>query len=92
LERIKITTKGQITLPKSLREKLKLEKGDYLDAFIYSNSLVLKPVPRQSGKEIILEYCKRQSSRRVSLERASQILAKVPFSLTERVGKLREEE
>jgi len=92
MERIKITAKGQITLPKSLREKLKLKKGDYLDAFIRNNNIVLKPVPRQTGKEVILEYCKGQNNRRVSLERAHQILAKLPFSLTDRVGKLREEE
>ena len=92
MERIKITAKGQITLPKSLREKLKLKKGDYLDAVIHNNSLVLKPVPHQTGKEIILSYCKKQSSRKVSLEHTRQILARAPFSLSERASKLREEE
>ena len=92
MERIKITAKGQITLPKSLREKLKLKKGDYLDSFIHQNSLILKPVPQRTGKEILLEYCRRQGNRRISLEQARRILARVPFSLAERVRKLREQE
>ncbi len=29
-----ITTKGQVTLPKKVREKLKLEAGDKLDFFV----------------------------------------------------------
>lgn len=91
MERVKITAKGQITLPKSLREKLRLKKGDYLDAFIHQNSLILNPVPQHTGKEILLEYCRRRSSRRVSLEQARRILARVPFSPAERVSTLREE-
>ena len=29
--RVKITSKGQLTLPKELREKLGLKPGDYLE-------------------------------------------------------------
>ncbi len=89
--RIKITSKGQVTLPKLLREKLELREGGYLDASIQNNTLVLKPVPTQNGKEVIVNYCKKQAKNRSELESVRKILAKVPFSLSERVETLREE-
>lgn len=46
MKRVKVTSKGQITLPHSLRVQLNIKEGDYLDASIHNNSLLLKPVPR----------------------------------------------
>lgn len=92
MRRIKVTSKGQITIPRALREKLQIKEGDYLDVSIYKNCLLLKPVPIESNKEIILEHCKIYKSTKDSLEKTRQILSKVPFSLSERVCKLREED
>ena len=47
----KVTTKGQITLPKKLREKLKIKPGDYLSIFQVGEDIVLtKKAPSQSPR------------------------------------------
>lgn len=89
--KIKVTSKGQVTLPGALRKQLNINEGDYLDARIHNNSLLLKLVPRQNDTEIIREYCKKYNDKNVTLEQTRQILGKVPFSIAERAGRLREE-
>jgi len=91
MEKVKITSKGQITLPKRLRDKLRVGEGDYLEAFLRGNELIFRPLPSQTGKEALLDYCKEQSSARVKLSEVKQILTKLPFSLAERVRAEREE-
>ncbi len=91
MEKVKITSKGQITLPKRLRDKLKVKEGDYLEAFLRGNELVFKPLPAKTGKETLLNYCKEQSAGRVKPGEARKILGRLPFSLSERVRTEREE-
>ena len=44
-----------------------------------------------TGKEVLLNYCKKQSAGRVKPGEARQILERLPFSLSERVRTEREE-
>ena len=45
----KVTTKGQITLPKKLRDRLKINPGDYVSIFQVGEDIVLtKKAPSQS--------------------------------------------
>ncbi len=47
----KLTTKGQITLPKKLRGKLKIKPGDFLSIFQVGENIVLtKKAPSQSPR------------------------------------------
>lgn len=46
--KIKVTSKGQITLPSDARRKLNIREGDTLDATIRNGSLVL--IPRKSER------------------------------------------
>jgi AbrB family looped-hinge helix DNA binding protein len=87
--KIKITSKGQINLPKVLREKLNLRDGDYLDASFDNNKILLKPLPHRSSKDVTTDYCKNATGVTADLEKTRTILNKVPFSLSERVSKLR---
>ncbi len=41
---VKVLRAGPITLPAEARERLEPEEGDYLEAEVVENSLVLKPV------------------------------------------------
>ena len=41
-EVIKITSKGQVTLPKVIRDKLKLGQGSYLTVLLNGDEIVLK--------------------------------------------------
>ena len=89
---IKVTSKGQITLPKSIRERLKISAGDYLEAELLGGELVLRPSPRQNERELLLAYAKEHSKERISIEEIHQMFSELPFSITERVSHLRKEE
>lgn len=43
-EIIKVTSKGQMTLPKAIREKLKLSKGAHLAVYLNGEEIVLKRI------------------------------------------------
>jgi AbrB family looped-hinge helix DNA binding protein len=45
---VRLSQKGQITIDKSLRDKLGLEAGDRLDVSCKDNALVLKKIGRES--------------------------------------------
>ena len=86
---IKVTSKGQVTLPQEFREKLNITEGTYLVASINQNGILLKPAVNDST--LIREHCKQYASNQEGLERARQILSKVPNSLSEQTRKLRDE-
>jgi AbrB family looped-hinge helix DNA binding protein len=43
-ELIKVSSKGLLTLPKSIREELKINVGDYLDVTIEAGKVILQKV------------------------------------------------
>lgn len=52
-----ITTKGQATIPKPIREHLKLRPGDKVKFFIHPNgSVVMLPIRRLTDLEGSLKY------------------------------------
>lgn len=89
---IKVTSKGQITLPKSIRQRLKISEGDYLQAELRGGELVLRPAPKQNERELLLEYAKEHSKGRVGTEEIQRMFSGLPFSLAERVSQLRKED
>ncbi|MEW6447289.1 MAG: AbrB/MazE/SpoVT family DNA-binding domain-containing protein [Bacillota bacterium] len=90
MHRVKMTSKGQLTLPKQIREKLRLRAGTYLEARIRGTELVLKPVTQENDSEMLLEFC-RQNTREADLDKARRIMSRVPVVMHERVRRLREE-
>lgn len=44
----KISSKGQITIPKDVRDKLKLEPGDRVIVEVVENTAVVKPLTKPS--------------------------------------------
>ena len=40
----KVTSKGQVTLPKQIREELGIEFGDFIDFQIKDNMVIIKPI------------------------------------------------
>jgi AbrB family looped-hinge helix DNA binding protein len=41
---VRVLRGGQVTLPAAVRERLKLTQGDYLEAEVVENGVLLKPV------------------------------------------------
>ncbi|MCL6559494.1 MAG: AbrB/MazE/SpoVT family DNA-binding domain-containing protein, partial [Firmicutes bacterium] len=77
MDRVKMTSKGQVTLPKQIREKLRLRAGTYLEARIRGTELVLKPVTQEYDSEVLLKYC-RQNAQEADLAKARRIMSRVP--------------
>ncbi len=51
MEIIKVSTKGQIAIPISMRKKLSIETGDSLVAFTYGDTIMLKVIKLPSSEE-----------------------------------------
>jgi AbrB family looped-hinge helix DNA binding protein len=91
VKKVKVTSKGQITLPQSMRQKLGIREGDYLDVLMQGNALLLKPSPRDNSTQLLMEHSSKYCTDNASLEKARKVLSKVPFSLSQKVSDLREE-
>lgn len=61
-----ITTKGQMTLPKEIRDALGLKAGDQLDVSIQERRIVM--VPRSYHLEDIVSFLPSKPSKRLSLQ------------------------
>jgi len=86
---IKVTSKGQVTLPRALREKLSIIEGSYLEASISQNGILLKPSTDYS--ELIGEHCRQYASSEDNLNKTREVLSKLPFSLSKQSSRLRDE-
>lgn len=40
---VKVKTKFQVTIPHELRDRMQLKEGDFLEAIVEDNAIVLKP-------------------------------------------------
>ena len=81
MKTVKVTAKGQITLPAALREELNIKEGYYLDASIFLDGILLKPV--RDGHELVREYCEKYGSVQTedSVEEAKKILKNIKAKL-----------
>jgi len=43
IKNCRISTKGQLTIPKDFRDKLKLHEGDEVILYIQDNGIIIKP-------------------------------------------------
>jgi AbrB family looped-hinge helix DNA binding protein len=69
-ELVKISSKGLLTLPKSIREQLDINVGDYLDVTIEAGKVILQKV------EIIPKKIDWENEDKVWKEYAAKRLAK----------------
>lgn len=53
---IKVTSKGQVTLPKEVRDLMMIHDGDYLEASLKDNTLSLTKKENMSDSELIRLY------------------------------------
>ncbi len=51
-ELVKVSSKGLLTLPKSIREQLNINVGDYLDVTIEAGKVILQKVEIMPKKSI----------------------------------------
>jgi AbrB family looped-hinge helix DNA binding protein len=89
MKRVKVTSKGQITLPQNMRQTLGIKEGDYLDVLMQGNTLLLKPSPKDNSTQLLMEHSTKYCTGNASLEKARKVLSKIPFSLSQKVSDLR---
>lgn len=80
---VKVTSKGQITLPKSARDILLVREGDHLEAFVQDDSLVLKKRELPTQSEMLVRYARER------LRTSSGTIERIDVrSVRNRIGKL----
>jgi len=70
-ELVKVSSKGLLTLPKSIREQLNINIGDYLDVTIETGKVVLQKVeimPKKIDRENEDKVWKEYAIRRLTKE------------------------
>lgn len=97
---IKVTSKGQITLPKKARDALMIREGDHLDAVIKEQSLIISKRSDITDSEQIRLYADKKLtelgySDAASLEKVEPIclrerMPSIPVDLTQRIREERE--
>lgn len=59
---VRLLRGGQVTLPAELRQKLQVKEGDYLEAEVVENGMLLKPVAFVSREQAWKEIREAQQS------------------------------
>ena len=86
----KVTAKGQITLPKPIRDGLLIQTGDYLEMEIRGRELVVRSAPHRNDALLLRDYSAPYAARTVDLQDLRKRLARLPVSLDEEIRAGRE--
>jgi len=97
---IKITSKGQITLPKQVRDIMMVREGDYLEGVIKDDALILTRKMDVDDSEQIRYYARRRlaemgyddpaSRDTLDPRRLRKTLPRLPVDTTKRIREERE--
>lgn len=89
---VKITSKGQITIPKKLRDEIQIKVGMYLNAYVKDGNLVLKPLPQDSDKAKLLNYAYKESQGNIGIDKVREKTRDFNLNMASQVRDIREEE
>ena len=92
MTKIKITSKGQITIPVEIREELELGEGMYLKSYIENGNVVLKPLPGNTEKQKIISYALDEGKNSVGLPKVREMTSGFNLNMSKQVRHIREEE
>ena len=87
---IKMTSKGQITLPKEIRDQLMLKFGDHLQAQIKDGAIILRKKP-DNDTMILMEYAEEYRAKKTGLQKVRELTAGLNLNMTEYVRNARDE-
>lgn len=85
----KVTSKGQITLPKQVRERLFIQTGDYLEMEIRGRELLIR-TKGKDGSMLLREYAAPYAAQADDLPELRKRLSGLPVSLADEVRAGRE--
>jgi len=64
----RITSKGQVTIPKPIRDYLDLRTGDELLFVVREGRVHLEPLPRELAPDVMFAALERQGARTLQLD------------------------
>ena len=71
-----LTSKGQITIPKSLRESMSIDTGDKIEFIINENNeVVIKPITKKAI-DVFGQLSKYKKDKPISIEKMNEAIAK----------------
>lgn len=89
---IKLTSKGQITLPKEIREQMMLKFGDYLQAQVKDGIIELRLKHKNDEDNMLLmEYAEQYGLGSQGIKKVRKLTSDMNLNMTEKVRKTREE-
>jgi AbrB family looped-hinge helix DNA binding protein len=77
MEIVKVTRKGQVTLPQEIRKKLGVSEGDYLAVGSERNYILMRRVEIPSWKEIFAEGRRLAHAKAISEDDVLRAFAEV---------------
>ena len=92
MNKIKITSKGQITIPIEIREKLEIKEGMYLSGYIKDDSIILKPFPEDGDKAKLIDYAYLESKDSIGLSKVREMTKGFNLDMLKQVREIREKE
>ncbi len=92
MNKIKITSKGQITLPREIRDELEIKEGSYLSGYIKDGNIILRPLPQDSDKIKLISFAYKESLGSIGIDRVREMTGSPELKMQEQVRKLREDE
>ena len=92
MEKIKITSKGQVTIPRALRDELEIKEGMYLGGYIKDGSIILKPLPLDADRIKLVDYIQNESIGSVGITKVREMAAGFNLNMPDQVRELREQE
>ncbi len=92
MERIKITSKGQITIPRVLRKELDIKEGMYLVGYVKDGCIILEPIDEDADKIKLLNYAQKESQGSIGITKVREITAGFNLKMPSQVRKVREHE
>ena len=69
-----ITTKGQVTIPKSIRESLQLHSGDKIEIIIKDGGAIIRPLSKKVDD--LFGILKRPNQKSVSVDEMNKSISK----------------
>ena len=91
MNKIKITSKGQITIPKEIRDELDIGEGMYLKGYIENGNIVLKPLPHNTDRLKLISYAHDEGRDSVGILKVRDMTKGFNLDMSKQVRKVREE-
>lgn len=90
--KVKLTSKGQLTLPKEFRDKLSLDSGSYLNVTVENGKIIMEPQKQENDISYIYEYAAGYGAKSKKLEEVRGLTSKLEVNIQDYIRKARDEE